>query len=77
MRFGSLSVGERGVAFKRKGANFRQAADLGDAALAVNQINNRRRLEAHDEREAAKVATERSKITLSASLDAWLKKETP
>ena len=51
---------------------FRDATDIEQASHAVNAINARMKREATMDKDYA-----RRKITLSPSLDAWLKKEIP
>lgn len=58
-------------------ADFRQALDLEDAAYGVNQINARKRRMDAAERQIQREDYARRKITLSPTLDAWLRKELP
>ena len=58
-------------------SGFKDATDLEEASHGVNRINTRSRIERSEERDIEKRRTERAKITLSSTLDAWLKKEVP
>ena len=62
---------------QRRNADFRQAVDIEDAARAINQINRRIKLEKHINSADAILEREKAKVTLSPTLDAWLKKEIP
>ena len=53
-------------------AGYRDAVDIEQASHAVNAINARMKREAKQTEDYA-----RRKITLSPTLDAWLKKEIP
>jgi len=54
-------------------AGYRDAVTLEDAVLAAKRIKERKYRELQDKRGA----DEKAKITLSPSLDAWLKKDVP
>lgn len=55
-------------------ATFRQAVDIEDAAHAINYINRKQRQEKHGNYLTEREKEEKRKITLSPTLDEWLKK---
>lgn len=63
----------RGNGAMHSPAGFSDAVDIEDAAHAVNDINRRIKLD----KSADDYARTKARVTLSPSLDAWLKRDVP
>lgn len=76
-RFSKQSAHRRGHDSGATDAGYRDATDIEQASHAVNAINARARQELANAARGDREQIERAKITLSPTLDAWLKKEIP
>lgn len=76
-RFGKQSAHRRGGGAGTTDGGYCDATDIEQASRAVNAINARARQELANAARGDREQIERAKITLSPTLDAWLKKEIP